>query len=165
VSLARDEAERKAQTAADTRRTVVALLGGAVAVIVAGWYDAYVVPNLQSGPDPNLGGALGANAVAVGSGYLVVAASILILALLVRRTHSRLVDVVYAIGGAGTAVVGPLIWAPALDITGAPPVNALAVLGLGLLLIGLGDLRGALWVRPRPSAAAGTAEGMPRVQS
>ena len=60
--------------AADTRRTVVALLAGAVAVIVAGWYDAYVVPNLRSGPDPDLGGALGANAVAVGAGYVAVAA-------------------------------------------------------------------------------------------
>ena len=151
--------------AADTRRTVVALVGGAVAVIVAGWYDAYVVPNLRSGPDPNLGGALGANAVAVGAGYVAVAASIVILALLVRRTHSRTVDVVYVVAGAGMAVVGPMTWAPAADITGAPPLNALAVLGLALLLIGLGDLRGALWVRPRLSSAAGTAPGVPHVQS
>ncbi|HEY7941071.1 MAG TPA: hypothetical protein VID25_03925 [Candidatus Limnocylindrales bacterium] len=151
--------------AADTRRTVVALVGGVLAVIVAGWYDAYVVPNLHSGPDPDLGGVIGSNTVAVGAGYVAVAASILILALLVRRAHRRSVDVVYAVGGAGMAVVGPLIWAPALDITGAPPVNALAILGLAMLLIGLGDMRGALWVRPRPSAAAGAAKGMPHVQS
>lgn len=140
--------------AADTRRTVVALLAGAVAVIVAGWYDAYVVPNLRSGPDADLGGALGANAVAVGAGYVAVAAGVLILALLARRVHSRKVDVIYALGGAIVAVVGSVLWTPRLDVIGAPPVNTLFVLGVALLLIGLGDLRGVLWVRPRPSSPA-----------
>ena len=149
----------------DPRRTVMALLGGAVAVIVAGWYDAYVVPTMQGSPDPNLGGALGANAVAVGAGYVAVAASVLILALLVRSAHSRSVDAVFVVSGASMAVIGPLIWAPAADIRGAPPVDGLAVLGFAMLLIGLGDVRGALWVRPRPSPSTGTAKGMPHVQS
>ena len=151
--------------AAHTRRTLVTLVGGAVAVIVAGWYDTYVVPNLKSGPVADLGGAFGSNTVAVGAGYVAVAASVLILALLVRRTHNRSVDVVYAVGGAAMAVVGPVTWAPAPNIAGVPPLNALAVLGFALLLIGVGDLRGALWVRPDGSASAGTPKGMPRVQS
>ncbi len=151
--------------AAETRRTLVALVGGALAVIVAGWYDSYVVPNLQGTPDPNAVGGLGANAVAVAAGYVAVAASVLILALLARRAHSRLVDAVFVVGGASMAVVGPLLWAPALNVTGAPPVDALAAIGFAMLVIGLGDLRGALWVRPRPSANAGTVNGVPHVQS
>lgn len=151
--------------AADARRTVVALLGGGVAVVAAGWYDAYVVPTLQPGPDPALSGTLGANALPVGSGYFAVAACVLILALLARRAHSRSVDVVYVVGGASTAAIGNLAWTPGRDIMGAPPVNALAVLGVALLLVGLGDLRGTLWGRSAPSAAAGAATGMPDVQS
>jgi hypothetical protein len=150
--------------AAYTRRTV-ALFGGAVAVIVAGWYDAYVVPNLKSGPVADLGGAFGSNTVAVGAGYVAVAASVLILALLVRRAHSRSVDVVYAVGGAIVAVLGSVLWTPDLSVSGAPPLNTLFVLGVALLLMGLGDLRGALWVRPRTSPSAAAANGMPHVQS
>ena len=138
---------------AGTRRTVVGFLGGAVAVIVAGWYDAVVVPALQVSPDPNLEGSLSANGVAVAAGYIAVAAGIVIMAVLARRAHSPSLDLVFAVGGASAAVVGSMIWAPRPEITGAPPVDALAVLGFALLLIGLADLRGALRVGPRPSGA------------
>jgi hypothetical protein len=150
---------------AGTRRTVVAFLGGAVSVIVAGWYDAVVLPTLQVSPDSNLGGGLGENALAVGTGYVALAAGILILALLTRGAHSRSVDVFDAVGGASIVLVGMLLWPSGLAVTDAPAAIAIGVLGWALLLIGLGDLRGALWVRPRPSRAAGAPRGMAHVQS
>jgi FtsH-binding integral membrane protein len=122
------------------RRTVLALLGGAVVLAVAAWYDTAVGSTLQQGQsgafDPNRPDI----SVPLGLGYVALAAGVVIVALLARWANSRSVDLAYAVVGAGCAVLGVILWGGAVYVSGAPPVDALAVLGVALCFVGLSDL-------------------------
>ncbi len=134
------------------RRTVVALLGAAAMLVVAAWYDAAVVPTLQTQGarfDPQ---QMPAISLPVGLGYVVVAAGVVLLALLARWAGSRPVDFAYALAGVVSAVVATISWVGVVGVMGARPVDALLVLGAAMCFIGLNDLR----MRRRRTAGAPT---------
>lgn len=122
------------------RRTVVALVGGAVVLAVGAWYDAVVGPTLRQPQgaafDPNQPGV----SVPVGLGYIAMAAGVVLVALLVRWADSRPVDVTYGIVGAACAVLGAILWSGGAYVQGAPPVSATAVVSVAMWFVGLSDL-------------------------
>ena len=122
------------------RRTVVALMGGAVVLAVGAWYDAAVGPTLRQPQGTTFDPNQPAISVPVGLGYIAMAAGVVLVALLARWADSRPVDVTYAIAGVTCVVIGNIIWGGMVGVSGAPPAAALAVLGAALCFVGLSDL-------------------------
>ena len=137
-----------------TRRSFVALVGAAALLVVAAWYVNDVMPAVQPayGAPPDVDRL--AASLPVGLGYIAISAGVLVVALVARWADSRLVDIAYAIGGVCFAVLATVAWAGAVSVFGAPSVNALAILGIALLLIGLTDLGSARRRRPAPNGTA-----------
>ena len=156
-------------------RKFVAFVGAAVILVVVGWLDAVVIVAIQrrsaqSFDVTGIGWALP-------FGYLILAGAILAIALLGRWAASVLVGVAYAIVGAFLTFLFPITWFLAAGVNGATPVlpepiatfisniyfnveqgplNAIAILGATLLLVGLATIGQA--VRKRvPAMTTGPA--------
>ena len=153
------------------QRTVVAILGAAIVLVVAAWYDTNVLASVIRTQGSTFD--LTQTKFALPAGYLIVATGVLSVALLTRRADSRLVDVVYVAAGGFLTLLFTLVWTLAATINGAPPVlpdplaslmdqayttaetgtlNAVAIIGAAMLVVGLADLGIALRRRPSPEA-------------
>jgi len=160
------------------RRTVGALLGAAAVLVVAGWYDTVVLHSILVTGGNSFD--MTQTAVALPVGYLLIAAGLLGIALLARWADSRLVDLAYLLVGAFFAFLFTLVWTVAVSVNGAPPVlpdplpsflgqtltttesgtlNAVAIIGAAMLLVGASRL--VLSLRHRP--ARGTASARPAI--
>jgi hypothetical protein len=163
------------------QRTVAAILGAALVLVVAWWFDTDLLAAvLRTGGNTF---DVTQTAFALPAGYLTVAAGVFSVALLARWADSRLVDVGYALVGAFFAFLFTLVWTVAVSKNGAPPVlpdplasflgqtltatetgtlNAVALIGAAMLVVGIADLGLALrrrptreaMVAPAPNAAA-----------
>lgn len=161
-------------------RTVVALLGAGAVLVVIGWFDTDVVRAVQRTQATTFD--MTQSAIALPVGYLAIAGGILLIGLFARWADSRLVDVVYALGGAVLAFLFTLVWTVAVSVNGAPavlpdplpswvgnlwttaengPLDAVAIVGAGMFLIGVSSLILALRAR-RPSAATSVSAVEPR---
>ena len=148
---------------------MVAILGAAIVLVVAAWYDTD--PDGSGHADQGSTFDVTQTKFALPVGYLIVATGVLIVALVTRRADSRLVDVVYVAVGGFLTLLFTLVWTLAATINGAPPVlpdplaslmdqayttaetgtlNAVAIIGAAMLVVGLADLGIALPAQDHP---------------
>jgi hypothetical protein len=162
------------------QRTVVAVLGTALVLLVAGWFDNVLMAAVRRTEGTTFDITQTASALPVG--YMLIAAGTLAILVLARRADSRLVDVVYVVVGGFLTLLFTLVWTLAASINGAPPVlpdplasfigqayttaetgplNAVAIIGAAMLVVGIADLGLALRRRPTREArvAPATAVG------
>jgi hypothetical protein len=156
-------------------RKLVALLGAAAVLVIADWVDTVMVTGIRLSSGQTFD--VSQMEWALPFGYLTVAAGGLAIVLLARWAQSVLVGLVYALVGAFFAFLFPIIWLWAAGVNGATPVlpgpivtfltdvyinteqgslNAVAIIGAGMLLVGLASIGYAL--RNRASPAPGGAE-------
>jgi hypothetical protein len=152
-------------------RTVVALGGGAATIAIAGWLDREVIAGVQRNSAAASDVTLAA--VAFSLGYLMIAAGVLLIVVLARRATYPVVGVLYVLGGAFLTFLFPVTWfltakgsSPAL-LTGPladflvtvwmkteqSPLNAAAILGADMLLVGLVTIGSSIRERGRSSRA------------
>jgi hypothetical protein len=136
-------------------RAAVAILVVAGVLFVAGWFDGTVMRDIRQQEaatfDPT------GLSLAFAFGAVAVAGGVLLLSVLAWRSHSALVGAAYVFVGAFFAFLPVLAWRFAAQINGAPPVlpgpiadavgqiyfwsngplNAVATVGAGVLLVGL----------------------------
>lgn len=163
-----------------TIRTLVALLGGAAILVVVAWLDTDVMRGIQQ----REAGTFDITEMvwALPLGGLVIAGGILALGLLARWAGSLLVGLAYLVVGAFFAFFVTLVWTVAAQVNGAPPMlpepivnslgevyrqaesgplNAVAIVGAGMLLIGLYTI--GLVLRSRASVVPRKEEGPMKV--
>jgi hypothetical protein len=140
-------------------RKLVALLGAAVVLVIAGWVDTVVMVGIHRTSSATFD--IIQIAWAVPFGYLTIAAAILVIGLLARWARSVLVGLAYALIGAFLAFLFPINWLWTAETNGAPPIlpapvatfvnevyshaeqgplNAVAIIGAGMLLVGLASI-------------------------
>jgi hypothetical protein len=156
-------------------RKLVSLVAAGVIVVCAGWFDTVVLVGLQHrasqlfDPLPYVW--------ATSLGFVVLAGAVLAVTLLARWAHSGVVGLVYVLVGGLLVFVGPLIWLGADGLNSAPPflpgplatmvddiylygeqgaLNAVAIIGATMLLVGLASVGSAL--RPRAPAVPSPTE-------
>ncbi len=136
-------------------RAAVAILVAAGVLWLAVWFDGTVMRDIRQQEaatfDPT------GLSLAYSLGAVAVAGGVLLLAVLAWRSHSALVVAAYVFVGAFFAFLPVLAWRFATQINGAPPVfpgpiadavgqiyfwsagplNAVATVGAGMLLVGL----------------------------
>jgi len=159
-----------------------AILGAAIVLVVAGWYDTVLLHSvLVTGGNTF---DVTQTAFALPAGYLIVAAGAFSVALLARWADSRLVDIGYVLVGAFFAFLFTLVWTVGVSKNGAPPVlpdpiasflsqsftatesgtlNTVALIGTAMLLVGIADLGLALRRQPTREARVADAPGSPPV--
>lgn len=154
------------------QRTVAAVLGAAVVLLVAGWFDTVLMAAVQRTEAATFDITQTATVLPVG--YVLIAAAVLAVLVLARRADSRLVDLVYAVAGGFLTLLFTRVWTLAATINGAPPVlpdplasfidqayttaetgplDAVAIIGAAMLVVGLTDLGLALRRRPSPEVS------------
>ncbi|HVA86817.1 MAG TPA: hypothetical protein VNF73_10945 [Candidatus Saccharimonadales bacterium] len=159
-----------------TIRMLVALLGGAAILVVAAWLDTAVLLGIEHRVAATFDTTEWA--LALPAARVATAGSILALALLAWWARSLRVGLAYVVVGAFFAFLGSLNVLFATAVNGAPPVlpepiatflgqvylhaeygplNAPAVIGAGMLLIGLATI--GLSLRSRASAVPRDEEG------
>lgn len=157
-------------------RKLVALLGAAAVLGIAGWVDTVVILGIQRSSAQTFD--VSQIAWALPFGYLTIAAAVLVIGLLARWAQSGLVGLVYALVGAFLAFLFPILWLWAAGVNGATPflpepiatfitevysnleqgpLNAVAIIGAGMLLVGLATIGHAL--RHRAPAAPAEVQG------
>jgi hypothetical protein len=151
-----------------TRKLVSLVAAGAI-LVLARWLDTVVLGGIRQTANSTFD-VLPAS-WAFSFGYLLVAGAVLMVAMLGRWARSSVVGVVYALVGALLVFVGPLIWLGAAGLNGAPPflpgplatlvdkiylsgeqgaLNAVAIIGAAMLLVGLASIGSALRHRVPP---------------
>lgn len=159
-----------------SNRKLVALAAAIAVLVIAGWLDTVVVVGIQRRYEQTFDISLFAWALSIG--YLIVAAAVLAIALLARWAKSVLVGLVYAVVGAFLVLLFPMIWLGAVGLNGAPPflpepiatlvndaylygeqgpLNAVAIIGAGMLIVGIVSIAYAF--RHRASATPVGVEG------
>jgi len=162
------------------QRTVAAVLGAALVLLVAGWFDNILMAAVRQTEATTFD--ITQTATVLPIGYVLIAAAVLAVLVLARRADSRLVDVAYAVAGGFLTVLFTLVWTLAATINGAPPVlpdplasfidqaytttetgplNAVAIIGAAMLVVGLADLGLALRRRPSPEVRVAPAAEAP----
>jgi len=160
-------------------RKLVALVGAGVVLLVCGWLDAVVIVGISRRANETFDPS--GIAWALSFGYLVVAGAVLVVALLARWARSAVVGVVYVLVGVFFVFLPPINWLWAATINGASPIlpdplltlvntayvdaeqgplNAVAIIGAAMLLVGGLSVAGVLRTRPStpPMAASGSLE-------
>lgn len=153
-------------------RNGIALVGAAAILLLGGWLDGQVFPEIQRREASTFDISLISWALPLG--YLMVAASVIAVASLAAWARSLLVGVTYAVVGAFFAFLLTITWRLAAEINGVPavlprplaaivgdisfwgargPLNALSTTGAGMLLAGLVSI--ALVVRRRVTSPPG----------
>ena len=162
------------------QRTVAAVLGAVLVLLVAGWFDNILMAEVRQREAATFD--ITQTATVLPIGYVLIAAAVLAVLVLARRADSRLVDVAYAVAGGFLTVLFTLVWTLAATINGAPPVlpdplasfidqayttaetgplNAVAIIGAAMLVVGLADLGLALRRRPSPGISVAPAAEAP----
>jgi hypothetical protein len=152
-------------------RKLVALAAATAVLVIAGWLDTVVIVGIQRSSEATFD--ISQFAWALSFGYLTVAGAVLTIALLARWARSILVGLVYAVVGAFLVFLSPMIWLGAVGLNGAPPflpgpiatlvndaylygeqgpLNAVAIIGAGMLMVGIGSVAYAF--RHRASATS-----------
>jgi hypothetical protein len=165
-----------------TSRTLVALLGGAAILVAAARLDTDVLQGLQQRDAATFD--ITGRALAQPLGYLAIAGGILALGFLAWWARSLLVGLAYLVLGAFFAFLVTLVWTVAAQVNDAPsvlpepiavflsqvyrqaeggPVHAVAIIGAGMLLIGLATIRQVL--RSRAPADQSEEEGPTKAQA
>ncbi len=150
---------------------VVAVVGAGILLVIAAWLDSVVLVAIVKSASASFD--VQSLVWAESFGFLAVAGTVLAVALLGRWARSALVGGVYAIVGALLVFLGPINWLWAASINGARPVlpgpittlvnnlyinaeqgplNAVAIIGAGMLLVGIASIVDAM--RHRAPAAA-----------
>ncbi len=151
-------------------RKLVALVLAIAVLATAGWLDTVVIVAIQQSSQETFD--ISRLEWALSFGYLIVAGAVLAIALLARWARSVLVGLVYAVVGAFLVFLSPMIWLGAVGLNGAPPflpgpiatlvndayiygergpLNAVAIIGAGMLVVGIGSIAYAF--RHRASVA------------
>lgn len=159
-------------------RSVVAILGAVGMLMAAAWYDTNVLAAVIRTQGTTFD--VTQTAIALPAGFILVAVGVFGVALLARGADSRVVDVVYALIGAFFAFLFTLMWTVAASVNDAPPVlpdplpsfigqtytatengtlNAVAVIGAAMLVVGLANLGRALRRRPTREASVAARTG------
>ena len=144
-------------------RKLVTLAGAGLVLVVVGWLDTVVMVGIQR--DSQTTFDISQIVWALPLGYLAVAAALLVVGLLARWVNSAFVGLVYALVGAFLTFMFPIEWQLAAEINGAAPLlpgplasfvneaylrteqgplNAVAIVGAGMLLVGLASIGLAL---------------------
>jgi hypothetical protein len=151
-------------------RTVVALGGGAATIAIAGWLDREVI-GVQRGATAAFD--VTTTAVVFSLGYVIIAAGVLLIVVLARRATYPVVGVLYVLGGAFLTFLFPVTWfltakgnspailtGPLADFllrfwmkTEQSPLNAVAILGAVMLLVGLVTIGSGIRDRGRSTRA------------
>ncbi|MFI5043138.1 MAG: hypothetical protein ACHQNA_15040 [Acidimicrobiales bacterium] len=152
-----------------TIRTVVALIGGAVVLVAAAWLDTTVLLGIQHREAASFDAT--ELAVAFPMARLASVGAIFALAILGWWSRSLLVGLVYVVVGAFFGFLMTLVWLFASSVNGAPPalpmpiadflgqaylqtesgpLTAVAIIGAGMLLVGLATVGLAFRSRASP---------------
>ena len=152
-------------------RKVMAITTAAVVVGLASWLDSSVLVGIQRTSAASFDPTQSAWGLTLG--YLMVAGAVLLIGLLARWAQSTIVGLVYALAGAFLAFLFPIVWLWSASINGADPilpgpiasfvddaylnleqgpVNAAAIIGAGMLLVGIASIVASS--RQRSSAPA-----------
>jgi hypothetical protein len=141
-------------------RTIVALLIVALLVAFVAWFDNGFLAGAEQEAARSF--RMAGYALWLSVGYLVVAGSVLAVAVAARWAGSLWVGIVYSLVGAFFAFLRAIYFGPAGSASGAPsilpaalarlvadtyqstgPLDATAILGAGLLIVGVGTI---VWV-------------------
>jgi hypothetical protein len=147
-------------------QVVVAIVAAGAVLYLAGWFDGTVMRDIQN----DAGRTFNPNEleVALSLGFLAVAGSMLLLATLARRSNSALVGAIYSTVGVLVAFLPVIVWQFAAEINNKPPVlpqpiadevgriyfwstgplNAMEMIGAGMLVVGILVIGRSLRVRP-----------------
>lgn len=101
-------------------RGAIALLVAGVVLFLAGWFDGSLMLGIQQHASARFD--VNELALAMSLGSLVVAGSVLLLAVIAWRSQSALVGAAYAIVGAFFAFLPVIVWRFAAQVNDAPPV-------------------------------------------
>ena len=152
-------------------RKVVAIAAAAAIIGIAGWLDSVWLMGNQRTSQATFD--VSQLFWSQASAYLLVAGAVLLIGLLARWARSATVGLVYALVGAFLAFLSPIVWTWAASINGADPilpapivsfvsfvypveqgpVNAVAIIGAAMLLVGIASIISA--IRDRAAAPAG----------
>jgi hypothetical protein len=150
-------------------RSAVALAAAAVVLAVMAWFDTTVVSNAAQREAQTFD--MSGYALVEALGTILIAGSVLLLALLAWRSRSVAVGVAYALVGAYFALQLWITWTFAAQANGAPPVlpypldravnhvfsatygrlNAVGIVGAGMLVAGVAVLAQRFRERTRSS--------------
>jgi hypothetical protein len=157
-------------------RKLAAIVGAGAILVVVGWLDTVVIVGISRSASQTFDPFGISWAMSVG--YLIVAGAVLAIALLARWVRSVFVGAIYVLVGAFLVFLAPLNWEWAATINGAAPVlpgpivtvvsnaylygeqgplNAVAIIGAAMLLVGASSI--AFGLRTRPATPPHPAEG------
>ena len=137
-------------------RAAIAVVAAAGCLMLVAWLDGTVLADAVRNANASFAGPTSFTTL-WSLVSLAVAGSILLLAVLVWRTHSAVVGLIYVVVGVFFAFLPDVVWRLATTVNGAPPVlpdpltravsalyaqgvgplNGIVILGAGMLLIGL----------------------------
>ena len=165
-----------------TGRTLSALVGAALALVIASWFDKTVmfdaVRHAQAEFD-----AAGLTAL-IAAGLMLVAGSVLLVGVLAWRAASVVVGIAYAVVGGFFLLLPWIVWNFATEVNDVPPVlpeplltvvsevyrwtsigslNAVGTIGASMLIAGVAAL--VRWQRDRVDAKGGIEAGSPAAGS
>ena len=153
-------------------RTIAAIVGAGILLAIAGWIDTVVLAAIRTSANSSFDPRT--IFWAESFGFLMVAGAVLAIALLGRWARSGLVGVVYTVVGAFLVFLAPINWLWAASINDAGPIlpepittlvnkiyehaeagpsNAVAIIGAGMLLVGIASIVDAMRHRA-PAASA-----------
>jgi len=144
-----------------TGRALAALAAAAIVLVIAAWYDAAFLAEAELRAKASF--ELGKEMFFVSLGGFAVAGTVLLLAWLARSSRSRVVGVIYLVVGAFFALlpwifttfalygtdVPPLLPEPLARVVGdiylatVGPLNAVVVIGAGMVIGGLAAIAGS----------------------
>jgi hypothetical protein len=159
-----------------TGRTLVALAGAALVLIVATWFDNTVMRDAlrRASAAFDMGGV----GIVVAAASMLVAGSVLLVAVLAWRAASVVVGLAYAVVGGFLVMLPWIVWNFATQVNDTPPVlpepllsvvteisfrtgggslNAVGTIGAAMLIAGVAAL--VRWQRDR-GAATGSLEAL-----
>ena len=136
-------------------RATIAIVAAGAALLFAAWFDSTVMLDIQAQGRAMFDSTGFALALSLGS--LAVAGAVLLLAVLAWRSQSALVGTVFAVVGAFFAFLPAILWQFAAEHNDVPavlpqpiaqavtdiyirstgPLNAVVIIGAGMLLAGL----------------------------
>jgi hypothetical protein len=166
-----------------TGRTLVALAGAALVLVIAAWFDTTIMSDARRDAQATFDTSGFAAMTALGS--LLVAGSVLVIGTLAWRAASGIVGVAYIVVGGFFVALPWLAWSlatqvndvPAVlpeplaqalwriyDTTGVGPLNAGGTIGAAMLIAGVAALvrrwRGRAVAEGRPEAVVPNADPM-----
>jgi hypothetical protein len=163
-----------------TGRTLLALVGAAVVLVVMAWFDSTVMNDQARHASAGFDPTVMTTALALGS--LLVAGAVLLVATLAWWAGSAIVSLAYVIVGGFFVLLPWILWTLAVQVNDVPPVlpeplavavsdlylsthgplNAVGTVGAGMVIAAIATT--VRWWRGRSVVASGTSIADPTAQ-